>query len=173
MATLDGLDVAGIALQPDDEPSWNTYIQVDSAEWATADALQLGAQVLVPPFDVADAGRMSVIADPMGAVFCMWEPKSHNGAQLVNAAGSWNWSDLYTPDPSLAEPFYRALFGWEARPVPFGEVTGDHVAPARLRRRAGGAHPGIRERHEKAGAPEGFTDAIGWLMESDGPARWR
>ena len=172
VASLDGLDVAGIALQPDDEPSWNTYIQVDSAEWATADALQLGGKVLVQPFDVADAGRMSVIADPMGAVFCMWEPKGHNGAQLVNAAGSWNWSDLYTPDPSLTEPFYRSLFGWDAAPVQFGEIT------ATMWRRPGYGDalekrdPGIRERHEKAGAPEGFTDAVAWLMQSDGPARW-
>jgi uncharacterized protein len=172
VASLDGLDVAGIALQPDDEPSWNTYIQVDSAEWATADALQLGGKVLVQPFDVADAGRMSVIADPMGAVFCMWEPKGHNGAQLVNAAGSWNWSDLYTPDPSLTEPFYRSLFGWDAAPVQFGEIT------ATMWRRPGYGDalekrdPGIRERHEKAGAPEGFTDAVAWLMQSEGPARW-
>jgi uncharacterized protein len=143
MATLDGLDVAGMAQRPD--ASWNTYIQVASADQVTADAMQLGAQVLVPPFDVGVAGRMSVIADPTGAAFCTWEPREHHGAQLVNAAGSWNWSDLQTPDPSLAEPFYRAL---EART------------------------PGTRAMHEAAGAPEGFTDAIGWLQQDDGPSRW-
>ena len=26
--------------------------------------------------------------------------------------------------------------------------------------------------HEEAGAPEGFTDCIGWLMQDDGPSRW-
>jgi predicted enzyme related to lactoylglutathione lyase len=173
MATLDGLDVAGLALMPDDPPSWNTYIQVSSADKATADAMQLGAQVLMPPFDVGEAGRMSVIADPTGAVFCTWEPRTHHGAQLVNAAGSWNWSDLYTPDPSLAEPFYRALFGWEAAAVSFGpEMT------ATMWRRPGYGDsleerdPGVRARHEEAGAPEGFTDAIGWLMQDDGPSRW-
>ena len=45
MATLDGLQVAGMNKQPDDEPSWNTYIQVASADQITADAIQLGAQV--------------------------------------------------------------------------------------------------------------------------------
>jgi uncharacterized protein len=113
-----------------------------------------------------------VIADPTGAVFCMWEPKGHHGAQLVNAAGSWNWSDLYTPDPSLAEPFYRSLFGWDSRAVSFGETSatmwmrpgyGD-VLEART--------PGLREMHEKAGAPEGFTDCVGWLLQDDGPSRW-
>jgi predicted enzyme related to lactoylglutathione lyase len=172
IATLDGLDVAGMAHQPDDAPSWNTYIEVDSADWATADAIQLGGQALVPPFDVGEAGRMSVISDPAGAVFCMWEPRGHHGARLVNAPGSWNWSDLYTPDPSLVEPFYRALFGWDEVAVQFGEVT------ATMWRRPGYGDvlekrdPGIRDRHEKAGAPEGFTDAVAWLLEGDGPSRW-
>jgi uncharacterized protein len=170
VATLDGLDVAGLAQQP--EASWNTYIQVASADQATADAMQLGAQVLVPPFDAGAAGRMSVIADPTGATFCTWEPREHHGAQLVNAPGSWNWSDLYTPDPSLAEPFYRALFGWEETAVSFGETS------ATMWRRPGygdlleARNPGTRKMHEDAGAPEGFTDAIGWLLQDDGPSRW-
>jgi uncharacterized protein len=172
MATLDGLDVAGMARQPDDEPSWNTYIQVASADQATADAMQLGAQVLVPPFDVAGAGRMSVIADPTKAVFCTWEARDHHGAQLVNVAGTWNWSDLYTPDPSLAEPFYRALFGWEARPVSFGEASGIMWTQASYGDSLEARTPGLRKMHEEAGAPEGFTDCIGWLMEDDGPSRW-
>jgi predicted enzyme related to lactoylglutathione lyase len=172
MATIGGLDVAGMARQPDDEPSWNTYIQVASADQATADAMQLGAQVIVPPFDVADAGRMSVIADPTKAVFCTWEPRTHHGAQLVNVAGTWNWSDLYTPDPSLAEPFYRALFGWEARPVSFGEASGIMWTQAGYGDSLEARTPGLRKMHEEAGAPEGFTDCIGWLMEDDGPSRW-
>jgi predicted enzyme related to lactoylglutathione lyase len=172
MATIDGLDVAGMAQQGDDAPTWQTFIQVASADQATADAMQLGAQVLVPPFDIADAGRMSVIADPTGAVFCTWEPRGHHGAQLVNAAGTWNWSDLYTPDPSLAEPFYRALFGWEARPVSFGETSGIMWTQAGYGDSLEARTPGLRRMHEEAGAPDGFTDCIGWLMEDDGPSRW-
>ena len=171
-ASLHGLEVAGIGLQPDAEATWNTYIEVDSADWATSDAIQLGATVLMPPGDIGDAGRMSIVQDPTGGVFRTWEPKQHHGAQLVNAAGSWNWSDLHTPDPSLAEPFYRALFGWESTYVSFGESS------ATMWRRPGYGDalelrdPGVRTRHEEAGAPEGFTDAIGWLIEAEGPSRW-
>jgi uncharacterized protein len=172
VARLHGLDVAGVSLQSGGEAAWNTYIEVDSADWATADAIQLGGKALMLPEDMGEAGRMSIVADPQGAVFRMWEPKGHHGAQLVNAAGSWNWSDLHTPDPSLAEPFYRSLFGWDAAPVRFGEMT------ATMWRRPGyGASlelrdPGIRDRHEQAGAPPGFTDAVGWLIEAEAPARW-
>jgi uncharacterized protein len=172
VATLEGLDVAGMSAQPDAKPAWNTYIRVDGADEATADAMQLGATVIEPPFDLPGVGRMSVIQDPTGAAFCTWQAKGFEGAQLVNAPGSWNWSDLHTPDPSLAEPFYRALLGWESTHVSFGETS------ATMWRRPGygdalEAHdPGIRTRHQEAGAPEGFTDAIGWLVEADGPSRW-
>jgi uncharacterized protein len=170
MATLDGLDVAGMAKQP--HAAWNTYIQVASADRATADALQLGAQVLVPPFDVGEAGRMSVIADPTGATFRTWEPRGHHGAQLVNAPGTWNWSDLHTPDPSLVEPFYRALFGWEETAVSFGESSAIMWKQPGYGDLLEARNPGTRRMHEDAGAPEGFTDAIGWLIEDDGPSRW-
>jgi uncharacterized protein len=173
VARRDGLDVAGVALQPDDAPSWNTYIQVESADEATADAMQVGGKVIVPPFDVGEAGRMSVIADPTGAVFCLWESRKHHGAELVNASGSWNWSDLHTPDPSLAEPFYRALFGWESTHVSFGEESGTMWRRPGYGDTLAARDPGIRERHEQAGAPEGFTDAIGWLIQADGPSRWK
>jgi uncharacterized protein len=171
MATIDGHDVAGLG-QADGEPAWNTYIEVASADQATADALQLGAHVLLPPMDVAEAGRMSVIADPTGAVFCTWESRQHHGAQLVNAGGTWNWSDLYTPDPSLAEPFYRALFGWDARPVSFGEASGIMWTQAGYGNTLEARTPGLRQMHEEAGAPDGFTDCIGWLIEDSGPSRW-
>jgi uncharacterized protein len=172
MATIDGRDVAGLSHAPDDDPAWNTYIEVASADQVTADAMQLGAQVLVPPRDVPEAGRMSVIADPTGAVFRTWQSGQHRGAELVNAPGTWNWSDLYTPDPSLAEPFYRALFGWEARPVSFGEASGIMWTQPGYGDSLEARTPGLRKMHEQAGAPEGFTDCIGWLMEDSGPSRW-
>ena len=28
------------------------------------------------PFDVMEAGRMTVFADPSGAVLCVWQPRS-------------------------------------------------------------------------------------------------
>ena len=31
--------------------------------------------MLSEPFDVFDAGRMGVFADPEGAVFCVWQPE--------------------------------------------------------------------------------------------------
>jgi predicted enzyme related to lactoylglutathione lyase len=56
---------------------------------------------------------MARFADPAGAEFRVWQPAGHHGAQLVNEAGAWNWSELNTPDPDGAKEFYGQVFGWE------------------------------------------------------------
>src|SRR5579864_9228134 len=54
-------------------PHWNLYIAVDSADDSVDKAAKLGGAVLSPAFDVMDVGRMGVIKDPTGAVFCVWQ----------------------------------------------------------------------------------------------------
>jgi predicted enzyme related to lactoylglutathione lyase len=182
IASLDGGVVGAIGSERDGAPPapvWSTYIAVDSAD-ETADRVQrAGGSVLAQPFDVLDAGRMAVFADPQGAVFSVWQPGRRKGAQVVNVPGSWNWSNLNTRDPEGAKDFYAAVFGWEASTVSFGEHH------ATMWRRPGYADaleeidPGIRERHAGGGAPEGFSDAVGWMLEMNGdqfpddvPAHW-
>ena len=64
--------VAGInrisADEPDTPAQWGLTFAVDDADEIAAKATELGAQVLVPPFD-APWVRMAVIADPQGATF--------------------------------------------------------------------------------------------------------
>src|ERR1700694_5903930 len=56
----------------------------------------------------------------VGAGFRIWQAREHRGAQLVNAPGSWNWSNLNTPDAEGAMRFYTAIVGWESSEVDFG-----------------------------------------------------
>lgn len=54
---------------PDDMPShWGITFGVDDADVTADKATELGAKVLVPPFDVPPV-RLAVLADPQGAVF--------------------------------------------------------------------------------------------------------
>jgi predicted enzyme related to lactoylglutathione lyase len=177
MARFDGLAVAAIASAPSDGagPDWNTYISVASADAIVPRVTAAGGSVLVEPFDVGPAGRMGVFADPEDAVFRVWQPGRTHGAELVNAPGSWNWSDLETRDPEAAQAFYSAVFGWEYNVVDLGEGSsvmirvpgyGDHLEAL---------NPGTLARHREFGAPEGFSDAIGWMQApatADAPARW-
>ncbi len=127
--------------------------------------------VFMQPFDVLDAGRMAVCADPAGATFNLWEPGTHRGAETVNAPGTWNWSDLHTSDPEGAKAFYGTVFGWEADDTDFGGLMWRLPGYADFLERF---DPGLRQRHSDFGAPPGFSEAIGWMMPlEDGQPHWR
>jgi len=64
--------------------------------------------------DVMDLGRMAFFADPTGAVFGVWQPKSFSGADLVNEPGSLCWNEVLTRDSEADKRFYPAVFGWDA-----------------------------------------------------------
>src|SRR5919202_914253 len=64
--------------------------------------------------DAGPAGRTATCADPDAATFRLWQPRRRLGAQLVNAPGAWNFSNLRTTDPKTALAFYAAIFGWVA-----------------------------------------------------------
>jgi predicted enzyme related to lactoylglutathione lyase len=62
---------------------------------------------------------MAVFADPTGAVFGVWQPKSFTGADLVNEPNSLCWNELLTRDADAGKSFYPAVFGWDGRPPAF------------------------------------------------------
>lgn len=115
---LNGRDAAaGYTLRPDQRaqhvpPHWMPYISVENADASAATAQQLGGKVVAGPFDVMDAGRMAVIADPTGAFFCLWQASRNTGIGIAQVHGTLCWADLSTPDASRAETFYSGLFGW-------------------------------------------------------------
>jgi hypothetical protein len=115
MVKLQDRYVAGL-MASEQPPHWNSYISVDSVDEAVERAKGAGGQAL-DPFDVMGAGRMAVITDPTGAPVCLWEPKDHPGAGVVNVPGSLTWNDLMTSDVGKAAEFYCDVFGWEVAEV--------------------------------------------------------
>ena len=119
MARVGDKNVAALQPQMPDElkmgapPNWFNYVAVDSADKFAAKVKELGGQVYAEPFDVMDAGRMAVVADPTGAVFGLWQTGKHGGADLVaGEPGSMTWNELYTNDTAKAGAFYTGLFGY-------------------------------------------------------------
>jgi predicted enzyme related to lactoylglutathione lyase len=112
MARLDGRSAAAMFETTERHPAWASYVTVDDLNAATDRARELGANVLAEPFDVMDVGRMSTVQDPTGAVFCLWEPRTSIGAEVVNRPGALSLNQLNTSDPDAAERFYSELFGW-------------------------------------------------------------
>ena len=177
IARLRGGDVAAVGSQPEGGPPhavWNTYIAVESADETTAKVLAAGGRVLTRPFDVMAAGRMAVLADPEGAVLCVWEAGEHKGAKIVNEPGSVNFNNLNTRDPERAKAFYGAVFGWETLELGGGiemwtlPAYGDFLEAG---------DPGLRERMAEVDAPEGFENVVAGLApiaddRADVPAHW-
>jgi predicted enzyme related to lactoylglutathione lyase len=153
--------------------TWNTYIWVDSTDQTTSIARGAGGTVLTEPFDVLEAGRMAVIADPEGAVFSVWQARAHKGATVVNEHGSLVFNTLATRDPEAARAFYGTVFGWKTLELPAGPMWtlpayGDHLEALT---------PGTREQLDQMGAPEGFIDVVAALEpiagdDHDTPAHW-
>lgn len=114
----DGKLVAGMSPMMPGVPEevgafWNSYVIVEDANATVEMAQTAGGTVTMPPMDVMEQGRMAMLMDPSGAAFGLWQPGTHQGADLFNAPGSLTWNELQTRDIEAALPFYEKVFGWE------------------------------------------------------------
>jgi predicted enzyme related to lactoylglutathione lyase len=176
-ARIRGGDVAAVGSITEGAPqvaTWNTYVWVDSADETAARVRDAGGNVVMEPFDVMDAGRMGVFADPEGAFFMVWQAKEHRGARIVNEHGSLNFNDLNTRDAEGAKAFYGAVFGWQALDIPGGFLGwtlpgyGDYLERD---------NPDLRKNVAEVGGPEGFEDVVASIVpipadQPDTPAHW-
>lgn len=106
-------------------PHWATYITVADVEETLAKVAAGGGTVVQPPHDIPGSGRTAAVQDLGAAVFALWEPHGHIGAQRANEAGALVWNELQNYDTEAAKRFYEAVFGWSAMTgqVPTGEYT--------------------------------------------------
>ena len=118
MAQLEGYMVTGIGpMDPETQaqgvpPYWTSYVKHDDVDAVAAKADGAGGVVMMPPFDVDESGRMTIIQDPTGAMVGVWQPGTHIGAQLVNIPNTLVWNELQTRDVDRAKAFYGAVFEW-------------------------------------------------------------
>jgi predicted enzyme related to lactoylglutathione lyase len=61
---------------PGDRDNWLPYIMVDDVAESTKKAKSLGAAIARDVTEVPDMGWFSVIIDPTGAAFGLWQPKA-------------------------------------------------------------------------------------------------
>jgi uncharacterized protein len=145
-AMLRGRPVAGLMpqMQEGQPVAWSTYISVADAAATAEGVSEAGGAVVVEPMDVLDLGRMAVFTDPAGAFFGIWQPGTFVGAELVNEAGAFTWSELNSRDPEAAKAFYGAVFDWSFEEQEFegvgtyttfsaGEVSGGGIFDMRGR----------------------------------------
>ena len=61
---------------PGDPDNWLPYVLVDDVSASTKKAATLGATIARDVTEVPDMGWFSVITDPTGATFGLWQPKT-------------------------------------------------------------------------------------------------
>jgi predicted enzyme related to lactoylglutathione lyase len=105
---------AGIGQIPEGQempPSWTVYFGTEDADATCAKIAEHGGTVMMPPMDVAENGRMAMCTDPTGAVFGLWQPGTHVGANVVEEHGAMAWCEVNTRDHAAASRFYADVFG--------------------------------------------------------------
>lgn len=114
--TRDGVPVAGAMANDGTSGTpdlWSVYLATADLDATAARATAHGGQVMVPPMDVGDLGRMAVLVDAGGAAVGAWQPGAHTGFGVLAETGAPAWFELYTRDHADAVRFYQDVFGWD------------------------------------------------------------
>jgi predicted enzyme related to lactoylglutathione lyase len=111
--------VAGVMALPADareagaRPGWVGYVGTDDADASTRKLREAGGMVHREPADIPDIGRFSVVADPQGAMFMLFQPMGgDNSPAPAMTPGHIGWHELYAADWPSAFDFYAGQFGW-------------------------------------------------------------
>jgi hypothetical protein len=119
--TAGKASVSGLLQLPEDardmgvRPSWTGYVGVDDVDATVNRVEQLGGAVYVPPTDIPNVSRFSVVADPQTATLALlkWLNPGHYEPAELDALGHVGWHELLAADWEKAWPFYAGLFDWQ------------------------------------------------------------
>jgi hypothetical protein len=98
------------------QPRWIGYVGVDDVDATVAQIKRLGGAVYVPPTDVPDVSRFSIVADPQMTAFALFKWRRAEDRQQPDALktpGHVGWHELFAANWEKAFAFYGELFGWQ------------------------------------------------------------
>lgn len=115
-----GTQVAGLMALPaaaaaaGAQPCWMGYVAVSDVDTKVAALQAAGGAVHHPPADIPGVGRFATVADPHGAVVCLFKGSGSDEPPLSTpgAPGSFAWNELLADDLDSAWAFYSSLLGW-------------------------------------------------------------
>lgn len=103
--------------QADDIAQWVALMSVADVDDTAASFAAEGGQVLTPPTDVAERGRMAIVVDPQGALLALVQTAAGDPEKREPGYGDFLWNELWTSDPEAASSFYRNLAGFKEQNV--------------------------------------------------------
>lgn len=114
------LPVGGVMAIPEElrgrgvPPNWLTYLSTPNCKATIDKIVRLGGSVMKPEEAVPEVGKIAVVSDPDGAVFCLLEPVTPSqDLDALAGVGQFSWHELATSDPIGAVKFYQHLAGWD------------------------------------------------------------
>ena len=115
-ATVSGLvELPEAARKMGARPRWIGYVGVNDVDATAERAKHLGGAVRVPPKEIPNVSRSSVIADPQMAPLALlkWLHPGQGRPAEAGASGPVGWHELLAADWEKAWAFYSELFGWQ------------------------------------------------------------
>ncbi|MEU6991468.1 VOC family protein [Streptomyces sp. NPDC046465] len=113
-AYSDGLPVAALAPKADGRmPTvWTVYLATPDVAALAGRIKAAGGSMITEARPVGPFGTMGLAADPEGAVFGLWQGDTHQGFGRLQRPGSYCWTEVYSRDKHLVDPFYEGVFGY-------------------------------------------------------------
>ncbi|MFD4631279.1 VOC family protein [Streptomyces sp. NPDC058284] len=121
-AYSEGLPVAALAPKADGRmPTvWTVYLATPDAAALAERVRDAGGSMIREPVRVDPAGTMGLAADPEGAVFGLWQAGTHQGFGKQRQPGSYCWTEVYSRDGDVVDPFYESVFGYGSTELDLG-----------------------------------------------------
>ena len=124
-----GSEFAGVIAPPfgtpDTPAAWVFNWAVDDVDALANRVVELGGSITSQPVDIAEQGRVAVVADPNGVDAILWQGKQHIGAGVMFEHGSFTWAQLITRNRPASTKFHLELLGLtlDSGPAPGGGVN--------------------------------------------------
>ena len=113
-----GIDVGGMmswsSVGTEKPAKWIGHIHTTDVDAETAATVAEGGKQYRPATDIPGVGRFSVVADPQGAEYMLFQPNLTEAPSRLKPAelGAVNWHELATSDWTAAWDFYSRHYGW-------------------------------------------------------------
>ena len=101
----------------DDISQWVVLMSVADVDAATNAFQASGGEILAPPTDMAERGRMAIVVDPQGALLALVQTRDGDPEWQEPGYGDFLWDELWTDDVAASTGFYSRLTGLEQHDV--------------------------------------------------------
>ncbi len=114
----DGKDVGGmmssLAMSGSKPTKWLGHVATSDVDAETAAVQADGGKAFRPPQDIPGVGRFSVVADPQGVEYLLFQPNPTEAPARLRPTepGAVGWHELLATDWEKAWNFYSGHYGW-------------------------------------------------------------